>query len=145
MKICAYLYASDIADGNLRLIQSVNEQKYRDFDLFVDGAIVNKCDGLVINTIPGEYTGKELFYFKEKGYDYVWIVNTKIMLRDDTLLELVESTKHLKRFSFVTSSVFNDDNKLSYVPELSPFEINGIKTYSEKLEYNLLRISSSTL
>ncbi|MCJ7648632.1 MAG: glycosyltransferase family 2 protein [Candidatus Lokiarchaeota archaeon] len=73
----------------------------------------------------GQYTGIKTAY--EKGYDWIWSVDTDIILDNDALIEMINSEYFsFAQTGFLSSTIFFVDGNLAYpnIPELEkPYDL----------------------
>lgn len=67
----------------------------------------------------GQYTGIKIAY--EKGYDWIWCLDTDVIANNDALEKLVETKISSENIGFLSSNIYYPDGNLANanIPELS--------------------------
>lgn len=79
----------------------------------------------------GQYTGIKTAY--EKGYDWIWCLDTDVIPNTDALEKLIEVKNNNEKIGFLSSNIFYPDGNLAYanIPELAKtyYVLNSISKY----------------
>ncbi|HIX08139.1 MAG TPA: glycosyltransferase [Candidatus Borkfalkia faecipullorum] len=157
MRICAVIITYNRTNCIENLLKALIGQTYKTFDIFIFDVA---CDGDT-ELKAKKYLNHSTKYIKAKKdnvfesylyalesvyekYDWIWMLHDDVVPDKNALHELVSAISKVKKASFFTSALVTSDNKPSYTPALSPYSIEDVGTWGEKLEYSLVRISKAS-
>lgn len=138
-KIAAVVVTFNRLELLKQCVQSLRNQTYKLDEIIVvnnsstDGTIewLNQQVDLTVITqensgsAGGQFTGIKTAY--EKGYDWIWSIDTDIILDNDALINLVNSEYFsFAQTGFLSSAIFFVDGNLAYpnIPELEkPYDL----------------------
>jgi len=134
------------------LIESIRKQTYKEYKIIcinnssTDGTeewLNQQADIVVITQencggAGGFYTG--LKYIAENGFDYAWIMDDDVLVKENSLEELVVKTDECS--GFLCSKVVDEQDRPCNVPGIwTRKQSNGEQEWSEKIEKNLVKLS----
>lgn len=138
-------------------IDSLRLQSFVDYDIIIvnngstDGTnewLTEQKDIISINQsnlggAGGFYSG--LKFVAETNYEYCWFMDDDTISTLDSLKHLFIAASKLNDFGFLCSNVYYPNNKPCNIPGIDlSYSINGEQIWTEKAEYNLIRVRSSS-